>query len=149
MQRGFLRIVLCLAVLIGFAVSNAAAASDTARAFAGSYLLSNVVEDGNQVHLTMTLTLMNPGKTPVSGGIVAVLSSAPNPALIGSFAAIKTLPASGQVTVKQTFTITATEYANWQRGNAPRLQFLVQSGETAIAAGIQAHQVEAPVKVTN
>ena len=76
------------------------------------------------------------------GGIVAVLSSAPSPVLIGSFAPIKNLPGIGQVTVSQRLTISAEEYANWRHGHAPRLQLLVPSGDSAVAVGIQAYQVE-------
>jgi len=151
MRCGFVRIVrvLCLLVLPMCAVQAVAAPNNAARAFAGYYELSNAVEDGGQVHVTMTLTLMNPSKTTVTGGIVAVLSSGPSPVLVGSFSAIKSLPHSSQVTVSQTLTITAAEYASWQHGHAPRLQFLVPSGGTAIAAGIQAYQVVPPSKGTN
>jgi hypothetical protein len=128
------------------AVQAVAAVSNAARAFAGYYELSNVVEESGQVHVTMTLTLMNPGKTTITGGIVAVLSSGPSPVLIGSFRPIRTLPAASRVTVSQTLTITAAEYASWQHGHAPRLQFLVSSGGTAIAAGIQAYQFVPPAK---
>jgi hypothetical protein len=145
MKCGFVRIVLCLAVLplcAGWTVAEATR-------FAGYYELSNVVENGSQVSVTMTLTLLNPGKTDVKGGIVAVLSSEPNPALIGSFAAIKTLPHIGQVKVSQTLTISAAEYASWRHGHAPRLQFLVPSGESAVAVSIQAYQVEPPSEKTD
>ncbi len=140
MKCGFVRVVLSLAVLLVCASFTAAAATT----FAGHYELSNVVENGSEVNVTMTLTLLNPGKTDVKGGIVAVLSSEPNPVLIGSFAAIKTLPKIGQATVSQTLTISAAEYASWRHGHAPRLQFLVPSGESAVAVSIQAYQVEPP-----
>jgi hypothetical protein len=132
--------VLCLAVLPLCAFPAIAATTVAPRAFNGYYELSNVVEEGTQVHLTMTLTLRNAGKTAVTGGIVAVLSSAPDPVLIGSFSAIKTLPSKGQVTVSESLTVSAAEYKSWQEGHAPRLQFLVPSGGRAIAADIQAYR---------
>lgn len=111
---------LCLAAAL-LCIVQIAAAADLARAFAGTYKISNIVEDGSQVHLTMTLTLLNPGAADIKGGIVAVLNSQPNPTLIGSFSAIKTLPHQGQVTVIHTFTLARAEYANWQQGHVPRL----------------------------
>jgi hypothetical protein len=151
MRCGFMRVVrvLCLAVFPLCALQAVGATTSPARAFAGYYVLSNVVEEGNQVHVTMTLTLRNPGTTAVTGGIVAVLSSAPDPVLVGSFSTIKTLPAKGQVTISKTFTISAAEYKNWRSGSPPRLQFLVSSGGSAIAAGIQAYEFVPPAKGTD
>ena len=150
MRSDFVRMVrvLCLAVVPLCAAQALAATSSATRAFNGYYQFSNVVEDGSQVHVTMTLTLRNAGKTDAKGGIVAVLSSAPVPLLIGSFSVIKSLPAIGQVTVSQRLTVSAAEYAGWQNGHPPRLQFLVSVGGTAIAADIQAYHVVAPGKGT-
>src|SRR5208282_5908764 len=97
MLRTSVWICVCL-LLISCAMPTAAqqpagaATSSFTRAFNGYYELSNVAEDGSQVQVTITLTLRNAGKTEVKGGIVAVLSSEPNPVLIGSFSAIKALP---------------------------------------------------------
>jgi hypothetical protein len=132
-----------LAVLFLPAVFSLAATNYT-RAFNGNYRISNVVEQGTEVELTLTLTLENASKTTITGGIVAVLSSEPAPILIGSFSPIKSLPAKGQVTVSQRLTLTAAEYKSWQNGHAPRLQFLVGTGNTAIAADIQAYRLLTP-----
>jgi len=139
------------AILCIFALSNAqtAKAQDMARAFAGTYQISDVAAEGGNVHFTMTLKLSNPGNADVHGGIVVLLNSQPNKAYLGSFSAISTLAHGKQVTVTKTFTVPAAEYAKWQNGHAPTLQFLVPSGETAVAAGIEAHQVNAPVAATN
>jgi len=156
MLRTSVWICVCLLLIscaMPMAAQQAAGASTSSftRAFNGYYKLSNVAvaEDSSQVHVTMTLTLRNAGKTEVAGGIVAVLSSEPNPVLIGSFSAIKTLPSKGQATLSKTFTISAAEYKSWQHGHAPVLRFLVPSGSTAIAAGIQAYQFVPPAKGTD
>jgi hypothetical protein len=139
---GLLRVMcaVCLVVLTLCPVPGVAASNT--RAFNGYYELSNVVKDGSRVQVTMTLTLRNAGKTAVQGGIVAVLNSAPNPVLIGSFSPIKSLPSKGEITVTERLTISAAEYESWQSGHAPRLQFLVPSGTTAVAEGIQAYQLK-------
>ncbi len=137
-----------VAVLLLPAVCSFAATNYT-RAFNGHYQFSDVVGDGDQVQLTITLTLMNASKTTVKSGIVAVSSSDPAPVLIGSFSPIKSLPALGQVTVSQRLTVSAAEYKSWQNGHAPRLQFLVGTGSGAIAADIQAYRVLPPNKPAN
>lgn len=140
--------VLSLALLFLCAVCGFAATSFT-RAFNGHYQLSNVVEEGDQVEVTMTLTLANASKTTVNGGIVAVLSSDPVPVLIGSFSPIKTLPAFHQVVVSQRLTVPAAEYKGWREGHSPRLQFLVSNGSHATAADVEAYQLLPPNKGTN
>jgi hypothetical protein len=137
-----------LAVLFLPAVFSLAATNYT-RAFNGRYQFSDVVEDGDQVQVTITLTLMNASKTTVTGGIVAVLSAEPVPVLIGSFSPIKSLPSRGQITVSQRLTVSAAEYKSWQNGHAPRLQFLVGSGSGAIAADIEVYRLLPPNKPAN
>jgi hypothetical protein len=137
-----------LAVLFLPAVFSLAATNFT-RAFNGHYQLSDVVEVGNQVEVTMTLTLANASKATVNGGIVAVLSSEATPVLIGSFSAIKTLPSKGQVTVSERLTVSAAEYKSWQQGHAPRLQFLVSNGSAAVASDIEAYRLLPPNKPAN
>jgi hypothetical protein len=139
---------LSLALLLLSAVCSLAATNFT-RAFNGHYQLSDVVEVGDQVEVTMTLTLANASKTTVNGGIVAVLSSDPVPVLIGSFSPIKTLPSAHQVIVSQRLMITAAEYKGWQEGRAPRLQFLISNGSGAVAADVQAYRLLQPTKGTN
>lgn len=134
-----------LAVLVLSAVFSPAATNFT-RAFNGHYQLSDIVETGNQVEVTMTITLANASKTTVKGGIVAVLSSEPTPALIGSFSPIKSLAPKSQVTVSQRLTVSAAEYKRWQQGNAPKLQFLVSNGSSAVAADVEAYRVLLPNK---
>lgn len=129
-------------------VASVASADDLTRAFAGTYKISNVVEDGSHVQLTLTLTLSNFSNDDVKGGIVALMNSQPTPVLIGSFSAIGDLAHQRKVTISHTFTVDANEYANWQHGHAPVLQFLVPSGDTAVAVGIQANQITTP-KTTN
>lgn len=126
-------------VLLSLSAVCSSAATNFTRAFNGRYQITNAVEQGTEVELTLTLSLVNSSKTAVKGGIVAVLSSDPIPVLIGSFSPIASLPALSRVVISQRLTLSATEYQRWQSGSAPRLQFLVGSGSGAIAVDIAAY----------
>jgi hypothetical protein len=145
-----LRRVLCAlsipAAILGIAQ---AAAAQTARAFAGSYQLSNVIEAGNSVDVTMTLVLRNPGSADVRSATVVVMDTQPQHSVLGSFATIKSLSHSGKVTVTQTFTIPADEYARWKTGHDPVLDLLVPNGEGTSIEGIQAYRTTKPGEEIN
>ena len=109
----------------------------------------NITEETHTVRFVMSLTLQNPGRQDIHNGIVAVMSAdngpGQDPRLIGSFATIKSLPHLQQTTVKQAFSVSAAEFARWQSGHEPVMEFLVpakdDAGEdTAIAEGIQVHR---------
>jgi hypothetical protein len=136
----------CIPVAILGIVQTASA--ETARAFAGSYQLSNVVEGGNSVDVTVTLVLHNPGSSDVRNGTVVVMDTQPHHSVLGSFA-IKSLPHSGEVTVTQTFTISADEYARWKTGHDPVLEILVPNGDGTSIEGIQAHRTTKPGEEIN
>jgi hypothetical protein len=142
-----LRVLSIPAALLCMAPTSRAA--DSGRAFAATYQLSNVIENGNKVSVDISITLMNPGSTDVKGGIVAVLSSQANHVLLGSFHAITQLNHGSHATISHTFSIPAAEYASWQQGHAPAFEFLIPSGDSAIAAGIQSHQATTPAVTTN
>ena len=125
------------------------AAAETERAFAGSYQLSNVVEGGNSVEVTVTLVLRNPGSSDVRNGTVVVLDTQPQHSALGSFATIKSLPHLGKATVTETFTISADEYARWKAGHDPVLEILVPNGEGTSIEGIQAQRTTKPGEEIN
>jgi hypothetical protein len=137
-----LRRVLCAlcipAAILGIVQS---ASGDATRAFTGSYQLSNIVEAGSSVDVTMTLVLHNPGTSDVKGGIVVLMDTQPHHLFLGSFGTIKSLPHLGQVTVTKSFTIPAEEYERWKTGNDPTFQFLVPSSAGTNVEGIQAAPV--------
>jgi hypothetical protein len=120
-----------------------------ANRFAGYYELSNVVEEGDQIHVTMKLTMFNPGNSDIKNSVVDLLDSSPNPVLIGSFSTIKTMPHLSWVQVSQKFTVSIAEYANWQHGHAPLLQIRAASADAASGQPIQMHQVTKPGAATN
>lgn len=114
----------------------------------GAYQLSNVVEDGGQVHLTLKLLLNNSTATDIKGGIVVLMDSQPAHTLIGKVATIQNLPRLGHVTVSRKFTISATEYEFWKQGHEPVLEFLMPDSAGTAELRIQARRIEAPSQLT-
>jgi|HubBroStandDraft_1064217.scaffolds.fasta_scaffold242494_1 hypothetical protein len=136
-----LSLVLCtLSIPAAILGIDHVAKAETARAFAGTFHLSNIIETGNSVDVTVTLVLHNPGTSDVRNGTVIVMDTQPQHSVLGSFATIKSLPHSGEVTVSQTFTISAAEYARWKTGHDPLLDLLVPNGEGTSIEGIQAYR---------
>jgi hypothetical protein len=136
-----LRLVLCaLSVPVVILGVVQAATAESARAFAGTYHLSNIIEAGNSVDVTITLVLHNAGSSDVRNATVVLSDTQPHSSALGSFATIKSLPHSGEVTVTQSFIITTAEYARWKTGHDPVLELLVPNGEGTSIEGIQAYR---------
>lgn len=145
-----LRLVLCaLSIPVVVLGIVQAATAETARAFAGTYHLSNIIETGNNVDVTVTLVLRNPGSSDVQNGTVVLLDTQPQSSALGSFATIKSLPHFGEVTVTQTFTLTPDEYARWKTGHDPVLELLVPNAEGTSIEGIQARRTTKPDEEIN
>lgn len=117
--------------------------------FAGSYMVSNVVVDGAQVQLTVKLRLNNTYNTDIAGGIVVLRDSQPQHTLIGKVATIPDLPPLAHITVWNTFTIPAAEYASWRHGHDPVFEFLVPDGSGSIEAQIQARPAKTVAQLLN
>lgn len=138
--------VLCLSALVLCLVQKAPAAEG--RQFAAKYQLNNIVEDGNEVELTISLNLMNNSSAAVKGGVVVILNTLPEHAYLGDFSAIKSLPEHGQAPISQTLTISAAEYARWQQGKGPIFEFLVPGPGGTTTEGVQAERVLMPTAET-
>jgi hypothetical protein len=140
-----IRRVLCAlsfsAIVLGLAQ---VASGEGSTRFAASYQFTNIVESGSQVDVTIKLTLINPYSTTIKGGIVVLYNSQPGRNLLGSFSAIKSLAPLGRVTTSESFTISAAEYARWQSGHEPELEFLMPGSNGASAVSVQAHRVTTP-----
>ena len=103
------------------------------RDFTGSYAISHVHSDGDDVTLTLTLTVHNyTGADLHNAGVIlavpnhATPESQPTP--IAAFPLIKDFPFHTDTTIRQTVTISATEYARWTSGQNPHLEFLKPDG---------------------
>ena len=144
--KGILTLLSVAVVVAGLFQS---AAAEKPQRLAGSYVVKNVVADGEQVHLTITMTITNPSAQDIKGSIVALLDSQPESGLLGSFGTLKLLPHLGQAAISQTFSVSAKEYANWQHGHEPRFQFLQSSDAGAVPVLIQARRVVTPGESAN
>lgn len=109
--------------------------------FAGSYQLTQISDDGPQVQVKVQFTLLNPGNADVKGGILVLMDSQPNSALIGKVATISVLPHLGQKDVSETFSVSKAEYTRWLQGHQPRFDFLVPSGSSAVSVPVQARPI--------
>lgn len=115
----------CL-VLLSLALCLTLSMQAQRRDFAASYKLSDIVKSGNSVSLTLTLTIHNSlGGDIHDGGIALYSTLGPNAVPVDTFDIIKLLPSYKNVTVSQQFTISATEYERWSRGENPNLKFLL------------------------
>jgi hypothetical protein len=103
------------------------------RDFTGSYTISHVRPEADNVTLTLTLTVHNySGADLRNAGVVlatpnhAIPGAQPTP--IAAFPLIKDFPFHTDITLRQTITIPATEYARWNTGESPNLEFLKPDG---------------------
>jgi hypothetical protein len=128
------------------------------RDFAASYQLSNIVESGDQVSVTVTLKLFNYSGGEIRNGAVVLKDSRANVMsgresadsnLLGAFNLIPSLPAYQETTLRHRFSIPASEYALWNQGREPELVFLKPDAEgNAQSVHIDLRRDFAPAKVT-
>jgi hypothetical protein len=105
------------------------------RDFAGVYSFSDVVKDADSVSLTITLTVHNFSGADIRNGGAALYPSPVGHAAnahanspIDAFGLVKLFPSYRDVTLTHRFTVSAAQYARWNNGENPRLQFLVPDG---------------------
>jgi hypothetical protein len=99
-------------------VSVSAVAKD-GRDFAGHYSLTNVIEKGSQVELTLALQLFNYSGADLQQAVVTVRSSPPGPGVLATFAPIKLWRSGSEVVVRQQLTIAREEYLHWSTRTQP------------------------------
>jgi len=124
------------------------------RDFTGSYAISHVRAEGDQVTLTLSLTVHNySGAEILNGGVILaardlepIHNAEPTP--IAAFPLIKDFPFHTDITIRQTITIPAAEYARWTNGENPNLEFLKPDGhQGTIYETIDLRREIAPSKV--
>ena len=115
-------------LLLALAVAFAQAAHAQRRDFTGSYAISHVHPQGDQVTLTLTLTVHNYSGVDLHNAGVILAAPGLQPTPIAAFPLIKDFPFHTDITVRQTVTIPATEYARWTTGQNPNLEFLKPDG---------------------
>jgi hypothetical protein len=133
---------LCLPCLVLSLVLTASARNGND--FAGSYQIGNVSDDGETVHLTLTVKIFNYGDKDVRNGAVALLDNQPRPGLLGSFGVIRLFRLGQQVTLSQQFDVSETEYRRWMDGGQPNLKFLSNDSGYARLRDIHLRYEHAP-----
>ena len=148
----YLHLQRSLVLLCAYAVSVGVvpvALSEPMPPFAGSYELTQIVDEGAQVSFTVKFTLLNSTNADIKGGILVIKDSGPNALLIGKVATIKLLPHLGQTDVSESLRVSAAEYTRWQHGHLPRFDFLLPSADGAMDVAVQARPIAQPVQKIN
>jgi hypothetical protein len=92
---------------------TAQAGAKDGRDFAGHYSLTNVIDKGSQVELTLTLQLFNYSGADLKQGVVTVHPAPPIPGVLATFAPIKLWRSGSDVVVSEQLTIAREEYKQW------------------------------------
>jgi hypothetical protein len=112
-----------LTVLLAIVLFGVCAFAGQGHDFAARYDIRNAVEQGDSVHFTMHMTVMNFSNADVKNAVIA-LGQAPGAVFVGKTEPIKLLKEGGNAAVSQQFTISQKEYQRWLHGGAPTM-FLV------------------------
>jgi len=129
MQTRVLRLaqILCLVALV---VSLCQVSSAEYRgSFYGSYKFFGVTHSGNNVQVTIEMTLHNLSGQEVKGSGVVLYNSDPVPSPLGAFNEIESLPNQGKILISQQFTVSELEYTRWKQGVPPNLKMLLPDGK--------------------
>jgi len=90
------------------------------RDFAGFYSVSNVVEQGDQMVLTLQLHLFNYSDADLKQAVVTLRASQPAPAL-AQFQPVKLWRNRTEVKLAQQVVVPRHEFELWQKGTRPAL----------------------------
>jgi hypothetical protein len=91
------------------------------RDFAGSYTLTKVTEQNNEVKLTLTVQVFNNSDADIRQASLVLHQSGPGMAVHGAFPPVKLFRDHTDVLLSQEFTVPSVEYHRWQNGMEPRL----------------------------
>jgi hypothetical protein len=101
-------------------LTSVIATAENGRDFAGHYCLTNAVEKGNQVDLTLGVWLFNFSGADLKGAEVTVRGQHPGPVL-GSFAPIMLWRSGRDVVLRQQLTIPREEFRHWSERMQPNV----------------------------
>lgn len=129
MQTRILRLaqILCFAALV--ACLGQVSSAEYRGNFFGAYQFFGVTHSGNNVNLTLYVTLHNNSGQEVKGSGVVLYNSDPVPSPIGAFNEIQSLPSPGKILISQQFTVSEVEYTRWKQGIQPNLKMLLPDGK--------------------
>jgi hypothetical protein len=89
------------------------------RDFSGFYTVTNVVDQGNQVLVTLHVRLFNHSDADVQQAVVALREGGGGQ--LGTFHVLKTWRNGSEVRLIQQFVVPKRELQNWQHGGQPAL----------------------------
>src|SRR5580700_1805184 len=106
---------------------TAPAGAKDGRDFSGHYSLTNVIDKGGQVELTLTLQVFNYSGADLKQSVITLRPSPPVPGVLANFAPIKLWRSGSDVVVSQQVTIGHDDYQRWSARTQPAV-FVEYSG---------------------
>lgn len=99
------------------------------RDFAGVYSVSNVVDQGNQMLLTLHVRVHNNSAADVKQAVLTLREFGGGP--LGTFQPVKLWRNHGEVHLTQQFIVPKREFESWHKGTQPELMVVThdQSGQ--------------------
>jgi hypothetical protein len=110
-----------LLVTLALALSVVNASAKNGRDFAGFYSVSNVVEQGDQMVVTLRVQVFNHSDVDVKQAVLTLRQSPPSPEILGKFQTVKMWRNHGEVRLTQQFVVPKREFESWSRGAQPAL----------------------------
>jgi hypothetical protein len=108
-------------LLIALLLLPIAGLAKDGRDFNGSYNVSNIVEQGDQLILTFQVDLFNHSDADLKHAVVTLRSFRPTPSPLAQFQAVPLWRNHGEVKLSQQVVIPRIEYERWQKGAQPAL----------------------------
>lgn len=95
------------------------ATAKNGRDFAGFYSVSNIVDQGNQVSLTLRVQLFNHSDADVKQAVLTLRESPGGE--LGAFHPVKLWHNHGELRLTQQFVVPKREFQRWHKGAQPAL----------------------------
>jgi len=118
-----------LRVSLVLVLSAISAAAKNGRDFAGFYTISNAVEQGDQMVVTLRVQLHNNSDADVKQAVLTLRQ--PVGAPLGAFQPVKLWRNHGEVRLSQQFVVPKREFESWHSGAQPHLMVVThdESGQ--------------------
>lgn len=105
------------------------ASAKNGRDFAGVYSVSNVVDQGNQMLLTLHVRVNNNSEADVKQAVLTLREVGGGP--LGTFQPVKLWRNHGEVRLSQQFVVPKRDFESWHKGAQPALMVVThdESGQ--------------------
>jgi hypothetical protein len=108
-----------LLVSLALVLSAVTASAKNGRDFAGFYSVSNVVDQGDQIFVTLRVQLFNNSDADVTRAVLTLRENPGGP--LGTFQPVKLWRNHGEVRLTQQFMVPKHEFERWHQGVQPAL----------------------------